>query len=246
MKLAPKCERQNILKFSYRMTAKMTNVLSLSTNCNANQICRQRAKIAGSICSHCFAASTLSHYTSLDENTLSNFWILTTSELSNSDCEKIALEIVSACRKKGTHEFRLESFGDLANELHAMNYLNILFALYRISKRENYKVICGWWTKNVNLLIAAYDKLDRDHKSAFHKVCHLLISSMFCNQPIAEAEKAEIERQLEMPVSVFTVYEPDFIQKNDIAINCGARSCRSCKRCYSLSHKGEHIREELK
>lgn len=224
----------------------MTDILSMSTNCNANPICQARSKIKGSICEHCFAASTLSHYTSLDENTLSNFWILTTSELSNSDCEKIALEIVSACRKNGTHEFRLESFGDLANVLHATNYLNILFSLYRVSKRENYKIVCGWWTKNVNLLVAAYEKLDRAHKSAFHRVCHLLISSMFCNQPIEPAEKEKIEEKLEMPVSVFTVYEPAYIQDNNVTINCGARSCRSCKRCYSLSHKGEYIREELK
>lgn len=136
MKLAPKASRQDILHFSYRMTAKMTNVLSLSTNCNANPICRQRAKVCGSICEHCFAASTLNHYTSLDENTLSNFWILTTSELSNSDCEKVAIEIVAACQKNGTHEFRLESFGDLANVCHATNYLNILYQLFTRYQRE--------------------------------------------------------------------------------------------------------------
>lgn len=224
----------------------MTDVISLSTNCNKNPICQARSKVAGSICSHCFAASTLAHYSSLDANTLSNFWILTGSELSSLDCEKIATEIVSACRKNGTHEFRLESFGDLANVLHATNYLNILFALYQESRKTGYKVICGWWTKNVNLLVAAYEKMDRAHKSAFHRVCHLLISSMFCDQPIEPAEKAEIEKRLEMPVSVFTVYEPAYIQENDIAINCGARSCRNCKRCYSLNHRGEFIREELK
>lgn len=100
MKLAPKYVRQNILHLSYRMSAKMTNILSLSTNCNKNPICQARSKIKGSICEHCFAASTLSHYTSLDENTLSNFWILTTSELSNSDCEKIATEIVFSLQKE--------------------------------------------------------------------------------------------------------------------------------------------------
>ena len=246
MKLAPKNLRQNLLHLSYRMSAKMTSILSLSTNCNANPICQARSKVCGSICEHCFASNTLDHYSSLDANTLSNFWILTTSELSNSDCEKIAIEIVAACKKNGTHEFRLESFGDLANVCHATNYLNILYQLYKVSKREGYKVICGWWTKNVNLLIAAYDKLDKAHKTAFHSVCHLLISSMFCNQPIESAEKADIENKLEMSVSVFTVYDPDFIQKNNVTINCGARSCRTCKRCYSLNHRGEFIREELK
>lgn len=246
MKLAPKNLRQNLLHFSYRMTAKMTNILSLSTNCNANPNCQARSRVCGSICEHCFASNTLDHYSSLDANTLANYWILTGSEFSNSDCEKIATEIVAACQKNETHEFRLESFGDLANVTHARNYLYILYHLYKVSKRAGYKVICGWWTKNVNLLIAAYDKLDKAHKTAFHNVCHLLISSMFCNQPISEDEKSAVEKRLEMPVSVFTVYSPDYIQENNIVVNCGARSCHKCLRCYRMNHRGEYINEKLK
>lgn len=241
-----KAYKQNILHLSYNMSGKMRYVLGLSTNCIENAICRARAKVPGAICKHCFAEKTLDHYDSLFENTLANYFILTTQLLTVQELKAVATEIVQALIKNGTHEFRLESFGDLGNKKHATNYLNLLYYIRQVARKNHYKVYVGWWTKNYNLLINAYKELDNSYKKALHDICHVLISSMFVNVPIAPEEKKRVEKALEMPVSVFTVYDPDYIQGNNVFINCGARSCHTCLRCYRLKQRGCWINEELK
>ena len=47
----------------------------------------------------------------------------------------------------------------------------------------------------------------------------------------------------------FSVYDKETIQRENIDINCGARSCLLCQRCYKANPNGErieHIREMLK
>jgi len=44
---------------------------------------------------------------------------------------------------------------------------------------------------------------------------------------------------------IFTVYTKKYIQENNIIANCGARSCRGCKRCYKKSTR-VYVREILK
>ena len=43
---------------------------------------------------------------------------------------------------------------------------------------------------------------------------------------------------------VFTVYDKEHAQ--DVNINCGARSCAECQRCYHKSEGIEYINELLK
>lgn len=45
---------------------------------------------------------------------------------------------------------------------------------------------------------------------------------------------------------VFTVFDEEYIEENNVIINCGARSCRTCKRCYTPSEGIEYINEKLK
>ena len=48
---------------------------------------------------------------------------------------------------------------------------------------------------------------------------------------------------------IFTVYDEQFIEKHGVQINCGARSCLGCQRCYLPNPNGEkvqQIREQVK
>ena len=44
---------------------------------------------------------------------------------------------------------------------------------------------------------------------------------------------------------LFTVYDKDFIKNNNIEINCGAKSCLGCKKCY-IDNNIFYINEQLK
>ena len=43
----------------------------------------------------------------------------------------------------------------------------------------------------------------------------------------------------------FTVYDKEYIKANQVDINCGARDCINCLKCYTHNDKRE-IREKLK
>ena len=44
---------------------------------------------------------------------------------------------------------------------------------------------------------------------------------------------------------IFTVYDKDYISAHDVSINCGAKSCLTCHKCYVKS-KIKYINEKLK
>ena len=122
--------------------------------------------------------------------------------------------------------FRLESFGDLANWMQAANYLN--FA------RRNPQTRFSLYTKNPRFVAEAIAK-------GYEKPENLVIvfSSLFLNAR-AKAPYPFIDK-------VFTVYETE--DKAPDGINCGARNCFACQRCYRKNPDGvkvEHISELLK
>lgn len=122
--------------------------------------------------------------------------------------------------------FRLESFGDLANWMQAANYLN--FA------RRNPQTRFSLYTKNPRFIAEAIAK-------GYEKPENLVIvfSSLFLNAR-AKAPYPFIDK-------VFTVYESE--NKAPDGINCGARNCFACQRCYRKNPDGvkiEHISELLK
>ena len=44
---------------------------------------------------------------------------------------------------------------------------------------------------------------------------------------------------------IFTVYDKNYINARDVNINCGAKSCLTCHKCYVRS-KTKYINEKLK
>lgn len=242
MKKAPKKNCQDVVKLSYNMSGKMTNVLSLSTNVNRNSRCMHRHYYCPtSICSKCFAVATVNHYDRLHINLNYNTDALINRILTINETRDIAIEILYALEKNGTHKMRFESFGDLNNETHALNYLNIVVDLAILAENHNYKIECALWTKNADYLVKAFAKLNEIEKEYVHSILNVLISSTFVGFPIGKGFIEKTEKALGMPIGVFTVEE-----KETEKTNCGARDCNGCGRCYKKFTETNYIWEVLK
>ena len=120
--------------------------------------------------------------------------------------------------------FRFEAFGDLNNVTQIENYFNFC--------RKNKHVHFALWTKNTFLLFQA-------EKKGIKKPSNLIIieSSPFVNVPAKKTHKW-IDK-------VFTVWDKEHAKKNPEMINCGARHCMSCLKCYK-KNKYTEINEIMK
>ena len=120
--------------------------------------------------------------------------------------------------------FRLESFGDLGSVNQALNYLRIC--------ELNPTCTFALWTKNPGFL----DKAIRRAGKPKNLICIL-------SSPKLDIITDQYPR-FDWLGHVFTVYH-DWA-KPDEEINCGARSCRGCMRCYTLGNDEFFISERLK
>lgn len=116
--------------------------------------------------------------------------------------------------------FRFESFGDIGSVTHVINLFNIC--------KANPRTEFALWTKNPWLIDAA---IKQGHTKPDNLV--VIQSSMFIN-------KRDVPKY-DFIDKTFTVYD----KTQDVEINCGARSCITCQKCY---HKNgiDDIRELLK
>jgi len=118
---------------------------------------------------------------------------------------------------------RIESFGDVGTYEQAVNYANIA--------RLNQGVMFAWWTKNAHIVAQVFADYGKP------KNVLLIESSEFVN--------VEKSRLSEFTDKVFTVYDAETIEKQNVSINCGARSCATCRRCYSKETETT-VNEKLK
>ena len=120
--------------------------------------------------------------------------------------------------------FRFEAFGDLNNATQVKNYFNMCY--------KNPGVKFALWTKNPDFIAEAiadgYNKPDN---------LNIILSSLFINQ--------ERKNRFDFVDKVFTVYDPQYIEENNVDINCGARNCFSCGLCYEKNNISV-INEKLK
>lgn len=118
---------------------------------------------------------------------------------------------------------RIESFGDVANVTQAINYCNIC--------KVNPYVTFAWWTKNVSIVAKAFDIVGKPENVI------LVESSPKVNKAV-EPSSHYVDK-------VFTVYDKQYIIENNIDINCGARCCATCRRCYNKNTESK-VSEQLK
>lgn len=120
--------------------------------------------------------------------------------------------------------FRFEAFGDLNNATQVKNYFNICY--------KNPGVKFALWTKNPDFIAQAIaDGYEKPNN------LNIVLSSLFIN----------VQRKNPFPFvdKIFTVYDKQHIDENNIEINCGARNCLACGLCYNKNNI-DIINEKLK
>lgn len=118
---------------------------------------------------------------------------------------------------------RIESFGDVANKTQAINYLNII--------KANPEVMFAWWSKNMAIIKSAIDEIGKPKNVVFVESSEKLNKAKIASFGFVD--------------KVFTVYDEKAITENNININCGARCCATCRRCYNKNTESV-ISEKLK
>ncbi len=120
--------------------------------------------------------------------------------------------------------FRFEAFGDLNNDIQVMNYFNLCY--------KNPKTKFALWTKNPDYIESA---IKQGYKKPEN--LNIVLSSLFINQ--------ERKSKYDFVDKIFTVYDPQYIEENNVSINCGSRNCFDCGLCYEKNNV-TIINEKLK
>lgn len=205
------------IAFSDKMLGKLKTVTALSTSSLVNEVCLKRMLDGNSICAFCFSAATQNRYPELRGNLKKNYIVMNSVVIPAEYWPDVDNDML-----------RFESFGDSASWKHDANCFECA--------RANSETYCALWSKNPNYTREAI-------KRGYEKPKNLryIYSSPKVNTP---EEIEELLREFPFIDSIFTVFDAQFIKEHNIDINCGARSCRKCERCY----KGDcqYIREAIK
>lgn len=202
-------------RFNKAMSGKMSGIMCASTSNLCNPFCAARKGNPDMICAACFADSTCKQYEALRENMARNTEIITARLFEDWELPELPGPL-----------FRFESFGDLRNVTQARNYIRMA--------RVNPGVACALWTKNPGFLrqAVALEGGRPENLVTIH-------SSAYIDTP------APVDRFPGLFDKTFTVYRPETVAARGIDINCGARDCMTCRRCYSRDTESD-VRELLK
>lgn len=203
---------------TWNMTGKMEGFISLSTSPLCNAHCIERMKSDAAVCKHCFSARMQKRYKTLREKLERNTELLTTVELQPED-----IPFLNAAF------FRFESFGDLNNTLQVKNYFMIA--------EQNPHCMMTIWTKNPWIVADAMEEYGITKPDNFI----VILSSVLLN---VSADADQVTSKYPFIDKVFTVYDKEHAE--NVTINCGARSCATCQRCYHKTAGLEYVNELLK
>lgn len=202
---------EKIIKaFCLEHGGKMADVISVSTSPLENKYCQERATIESSVCAHCYSINFNECRTTLKNKLKRNTELFTTAVIPVREWPVFPAFI---------EIFRLEAFGDLGNVIQAQNYIN--FCKANENRLYNHCTF-ALWTKNIFLLTAAFKYTEKPGNMI------IIYSSPCVNLPAVKA--------LDIPFidKVFTVWDnKETAENNHTRINCGARNCNTCRRCYS-------------
>lgn len=210
-----KAEELTVVHYTLKHTGKMSGMQSLSTSCLCNKNCLNRVENVNLVCSHCYAQRQMKMYKNLEKCLKKNTEILTTRLLTDEE-----IPLINAAF------FRFESFGDLNNEIQVVNY-------FRICKRNKH-VKFALWTKNPWIIAGTINNGENKPRNL-----QVIYSSPYLDKCDNKLNKYPFIDK------IFTVYTKEYIKENNIEINCGAKSCLSCHKCYVKS-KEIYINEKCK
>ena len=198
-------------------SGKLAGIKSIGTCCANNEFCLARMKDKKGVCCHCYANTYMKMRKTLKEHLINNGNILQNRILDGNEIP-VTNDLI----------YRFESFGDIANETQLINYLNIC-------ERNPYTHF-ALWTKNIGICDRVFNKI----KIVKPDNLSLVVSSPKMNTPI-ELDKEKYW----FADHVFTVYDDKFINANNVEVNCGAKSCKTCRRCY-FKDTDFYVNEKLK
>lgn len=192
-------------------SGKMEGIRSISTSVLKNEFCQKRQKCDNSICGKCYAKNLVSYRKTLQNALERNYDVLTRSVLKMED-----LPVLNDVY------FRLESFGDLANDIQLINYIRIC--------KKNPNTTFALWTKNFGIVKAVLKFMEKPENLI------LVASSYEINREQSEIDFGIFDK-------LFTVYDRRYAAEHNVKINCGARSCLGCRLCYT--HNNTRIINEI-
>ena len=203
--------------FTIAHTGKMEGMISVSTPSNLNDFCKKMKTNCELICNKCYTEKGFLKTVANSKKLKNNHELLTKPFDWN--------QVTKLERIKNYDFFRFEAFGELNNEEQLRNYLNLanLFP----------KTFFSLWTKRTDLIAKVLTKENKP------KNFNLIVSS------IKQNEKTDLKELADIVDKVFTVYDKQYIELNDIKINCGSKDCHSCKICYTKNDIKE-VNEILK
>lgn len=214
---------------SFNLGAKMNGVLAESTNCCLNPMCIKRANsgVEKCICTKCFAKDGIKAYRTFRENITENYYTM-------ADLLPIGeLPIIDFIESPF---FRFESHGDLYCVNQAKNYIN--------TAAINPLVSFALWTKNPWYLWEAVKETGKPVNM------RNVYSYLFIVENDEDLKKAHKRWNYVNKIypnlfdSIFIVLSPEYAASHPEMVNCGARSCFNCHRCYNGNE--EFIYEVLK
>lgn len=188
---------------------KMEGMQSISTSLRQNPYCQCRIKQGDTVCSKCYAETYMKMRPRIDTCMSRNGEYLTKKVIDTDYLPQL-----------NTLYCRFESFGDLINVTHVINYFNIC--------KKNPETHFALWTKNPGLI-------DQAIKAGEEKPKNLQI--VYSSPKLNEVDDVKYD----FVDKIFTVFTKD----SDAKINCGKKKCIDCKLCYRKNNV-KYINERLK
>lgn len=198
------------IHISTKMQGKMTGFHTLNTSPLDNMFCEAMSRNPDSVCHHCYSRRSLVTYAKVARKP----WKRNGKVLSDHIIADDDLPIV---KKK---YFRFQSHGELVNETHYINLINIA--------KKNPDSIFLLPTKRINII--------RKHGKMGAKNVLLSYSEPLKNHPVNKLPK-HFDRR-------FSVFTKEYAEENNIDINCHGKRCIECLQCYN--GKTQFVNELLK
>lgn len=200
-------------------TGKMQGMLSISTTCHNNAFCKKMQSKEGTVCQKCYAERLAKTYAKS---------FLPKYEQAGKELSERVLPVSELPKfDMATNVVRIESFGELINTVHAINYINII--------KNNPWINFAWWTKRPNLIARALKEMGIN----FPDNCNVIYSNPYIDTIPKFQPYSFID-------GYFTVWSSvEKALKNGCVINCGKKRCKQCLNCYD-AHSGIFYINELK
>ena len=206
----------DILNILSNGSGKMEGIQSINTNPIGNSFCDKMRKNPENVCSFCYSAQMLQTFRqSCVPKYDRNGQILSESVLPLNLLPTIGSALV-----------RISSHGELINDIHVVNIMNIV--------KKNPHVTFTIFTKRLNLLKAYFAENEKPDNFI------VIFSNNQFNKPVTASKMQE---RFPFVDKVFNVVTPES-GLND-RINC-VGSCLECRKCYTKGESTGELYEAVK